>query len=84
VAVDTRNKRASIIGYALPMGVFPNPDGTIDQADRQQIAFLYPGILAAELALASGLVTATITLRQPEPTLTLRQPEPVIVLEDGT
>lgn len=57
MAVDTRDERAAIITYALPVGVFPNPDSDVDQADRQQVAFLYPGILAADAELAVGLVT---------------------------
>ena len=49
MAVDTRNKRASVLGIALAIGFpFPNPDGTIDQADRQHIAYCYPGISAGE------------------------------------
>jgi hypothetical protein len=48
VAIDTRNKRASALGIALPgRAVFPNPDGSLgNQADRQHIAYGYPGILA--------------------------------------
>ncbi len=47
MAVDTRNKRASVIALALPFTILGgNPDGTIDQADRQQTAWVYSGILA--------------------------------------
>ena len=45
--MDTRNKRASAISTArswLPL--FPDPDGTLDQGDRQQTAWAYVGILA--------------------------------------
>ncbi len=47
--LDTRNKRGSAIGYkAFGRQIFPNPDADITgQADRQQIAAEYPGILAA-------------------------------------
>jgi hypothetical protein len=46
--LDTRNKRGSGIGIDSPMlRVWPNPDGTIGQADRQQTAFKYEGILAS-------------------------------------
>ena len=35
MAVDTRNKRISIIGLGLPWrGLLPLPDGTISEADR--------------------------------------------------
>lgn len=48
MAVDTRNKRASCLGHAQPWRVvLPNPDAAAeDQADRQQLAYCYPGILA--------------------------------------
>ncbi len=46
--LDTRAKRASAIGIDSPtLHVYPNPDGTISQTDRQQIAWKYPAISAA-------------------------------------
>lgn len=45
MAVDTRNKRFSILGIAQPFPcVFADPDGTISAPDRAQIIFLYSGI----------------------------------------
>ena len=49
MAVDTEDKRRHAVGVKIP-----KPDGDIDQADRQQVAGVYPGILADE---AAGLVT---------------------------
>jgi len=48
MAVDTRNKRASVLSYSRPMGrVWPNPDGSLaNQADRQHMGYIYPGISA--------------------------------------
>lgn len=47
MAVDTAAKRASALN-AFSLGlVLPIPDGTIDQADRQHVAGLYGGLLAA-------------------------------------
>lgn len=47
MAVDTRNKRDSVIAIGLPWRMrLPAPDGTLDQADRQHICLLYSGILA--------------------------------------
>lgn len=44
MAIDTENKRQSI-GHILPI-----PDGNIiNQADRQQTAWIYSGILAIQL-----------------------------------
>jgi hypothetical protein len=43
VAIDTENKRRSV-NYILPI---PNSD--IEQADRQQVAWIYSGILVVQL-----------------------------------
>lgn len=54
MAIDTANKRSGAIHVRLPFRRnLPFPDGTIDQADRQQAARMYPGILAAEPAVAA-------------------------------
>ncbi len=46
--MNTANKRASAIGIGLAIRlVLPIPDSTIDQADRQQVAYSYAGIPAA-------------------------------------
>ena len=50
MAVDTRNRRFSCLGFGQPYGtsvVFPNPDGTIDSSDRSQYIYLYSGISLA-------------------------------------
>lgn len=45
--MNTANKRASAIGFGLAIRlVLPIPDGTIDQADQQDVAYSYAGILA--------------------------------------
>ncbi len=45
--LDTRSKRASSVGIALPFILAPVlPDGTIAQGDRQHTAWSYSGILA--------------------------------------
>jgi hypothetical protein len=45
--LDTRSKRASSVGIlSLFVLAPPLPDGTIDQGDRQHIAWSYSGILA--------------------------------------
>lgn len=57
MAIDTRNERAGAIGYALPFLLLtPDPDaGAEDQADRQQLAYLFPGILAGSIVQATIL-----------------------------
>lgn len=47
--VDTREKRASIIGMGLAAAlVLPAPDATVVLGDQQQVAFTYAGIAAGE------------------------------------
>lgn len=50
MAVDTRDRRASCLGFALGgVPTWPNPSGSLGtQALRQHLAYSYPGILAAE------------------------------------
>jgi hypothetical protein len=49
MAVDTREKRASIIGLGLAAAlVLPTPDASVVLQDRQQVAFAYAGIDAGE------------------------------------
>ena len=49
MAIDTRDRRASAIGVLKPYSfVLPNPDVLAeDQSNRQQLAFVYCGILAS-------------------------------------
>ena len=64
MSIDTRDKRFSMVGLALPvLGIFPNPDGGVNQADRQQWAMLYRGIAAG--GVVSVVVALTRTLDQP-------------------
>lgn len=47
MAIDSEDKRRSVLGFGLPyMAVAPNPDGTINAADREHIAGFYRGIAA--------------------------------------
>lgn len=53
--LDTRNKRGSAIGIDFPwVHIYPNPDGSISQLDRQQIAYKYEGISASGVVAAKG------------------------------
>lgn len=57
MAIDTQDKRYSALGSRferLPFGrrfATPLPDGSVDQADRQQLGYAYGGILAIGLVL---------------------------------
>jgi len=51
MAIDTRNERAGALSFTLPFArVFDNPDNAFGQADRQQSALSFPGILANSTA----------------------------------
>jgi hypothetical protein len=65
MAIDTANKRYSACWVGLPWrGILPFPDGTIDQADRQHIAFLYSGILASGVTPSTGdLISLKVDIR---------------------
>lgn len=57
MAVDTRNKRFSMIGFGRGVfGAMPNPDGGFAvAADRAQLSYLYAGItLSAPSGSSSG------------------------------
>lgn len=55
MAVDTRDRRSSVVAFARGHGrVFPNPDGTVGQPDRQHVAYSYPGITAGSPASGGG------------------------------
>lgn len=57
--IDTRNKRFSITHLLCPWRMtLPNPDGTLDQADRQQGQYLYAGLLWQELRVTDSPVVA--------------------------
>lgn len=54
MAIDSESKRRaaqSVPWHPIP----PTADGTIDQADRQQVVGVYPGVLAGE-ASKGGLM----------------------------
>lgn len=60
MAVDTRNKRASILGIGLAAAlVLPSPDGSVDAPDRPHVSFTYVGFtIEAPEALPSFTYTA--------------------------
>lgn len=51
MAVDTRDNRFSMMGFAQPtLSLMADPDGSIDAAGRAQMLFLYAGIELAGAA----------------------------------
>lgn len=64
--VDTRNKRASVLGLGLAsLLVLPAPDATVHAVDRPHVAYSYSG-LAAEAPVVGpvDLVELTATFRR--------------------
>jgi hypothetical protein len=60
MAVDTRNKRFSLIGLGLPAPrILPGPSGAITAADRAMLLFLYYSALAAPPTYAPRVGTIT-------------------------
>ena len=65
MAIDTRDKRGSAIGLGL-VSVLPLADGSIDQADRQQVAHMYVGVLAdAPVIVVPGSILVSLITLQP-------------------
>jgi hypothetical protein len=61
MAVDTRDKRASVLGWGLAsLLVLPAP-GALDQGDRQQTAYSYRGISVASPVEAEPVVTVVVS-----------------------
>ena len=51
MAIDTRDKRASVLSFLMPWDdILPLADNVIDQGDRQHIAHMYRGIPASIIA----------------------------------
>lgn len=63
MAIDSRDKRGSIIGLGLVL-VLPLANSDIDQGDRQQTSHIYRGILAGTpiVVLPGAIRVSAITL----------------------
>lgn len=74
MAVDTRNRRMSLIGLGSPIpSVLPNPDGTIGAADRIQLLWLYPAYALGEvIRLTLPIRSLAMTLQCRTLVLTLK------------
>jgi hypothetical protein len=64
LAVDTRDKRASLIGLAKPwVRLLQTPTGTIGQGGRQMLEMLYAGIAAAGPTIVTWMNGLTTSVR---------------------
>jgi len=66
MAIDTINEKLALLEYdeVYQPGIPISADG-LDQADKQQLLWGYPGILWVAAGLATGIVTMTITASKP-------------------
>ncbi len=46
MAIDTRDKRLSVIGYGLGLRPLPTPDGTTSAPERLSMGFAYAGTVS--------------------------------------
>jgi len=76
MAIDTINEKLALIEYdeVYQPGIPISNDG-IDQADKQQLLWGYPGILWQVIGLAVGIVTMTITASKPGILFTESKPD---------
>jgi len=47
MAIDDEDKRRSVISMSPATSMLPRPEGAIFSADKQQLCYVYRGILAA-------------------------------------
>ena len=74
MAIDTAAKRYSMIGFGSPVPrLLPIPDGTIGNADRAMLLYLYHGISLGVLTVAMGRASAIFSAKQPILTFTAKQ-----------
>ncbi len=75
MAIDTQKKRASVLWVV-------QPDGAIDQADRQTVLKIYGGILAGLLAAVSVNARAKLQLsRKQLAAMCGNDPEAIRIME---
>ena len=67
MAIDTRDKRLSVIGYGLSIGSpLPTPDGTVAAAERRSLGELYSGVsIAVNWAVRASMVGYTYPFLRP-------------------
>ncbi len=65
MAVDTANKRYSLIGFGAPIPrLLPIPDGAVGGSDRAMLLFLYHGYaLGAAILAVDYTVSADVEVR---------------------
>lgn len=76
MAVDTQDKRASVLGFGLAFTLVLPAPGTIDQPDRQHVAYSYRGIEAEQPSLLpDNIIIGSLTAAQPVRSLSVTHAE---------
>lgn len=67
MAVDTRDRRLSVLEYGLPLGrPLPTPDATVVAPERRSIAWLYAGLtLLQNWSLRASMISLTLPTARP-------------------
>lgn len=72
MAVDSRDKRASVVAVQPAAWLFPNPDGSLATVqDRRHIAQVY----RASLSAATYILVQSVTIGVPNATATIGVPK---------
>lgn len=82
MAVDTQDKRASVLGLGLAaLLVLPAP-GTLDQPDRQHVAFSYRGIDTTAIAIDPEPFVITVEAQDRSVAVPLQDRSIIVPFED--
>ena len=67
MAIDTRDKRLSVLGYGLSIGSpLPTPDATVAAAERRSLGELYSGVnIAVNWTVRASMVGYTSPFLRP-------------------
>ena len=72
MAVDTRDKRASVLGWGLAsLLVLPSP-GVAEAGDRQQVAYSYRGLSAGSPVVDTATDCDTLAVSPDRPVMSVR------------
>lgn len=66
MAIDTRDKRLSVLGYGLSIGSpLPTPDTTVAAAERRSLSELYSGVINVDWTIRSSMLNLNLAWLRP-------------------
>ena len=85
MAIDTRDKRLSVIGYGLGLRPLPTPDSVVAAAERRMLGRLYSGVaINVDWTVRASMVNLTFMymrpMKYPEATISGRDRQQVLGL----